>query len=66
MLRDDAYTAMVAMKAAVENGYTVSFPGGSNEGVRVRLRTENNRYSFRVFIKVETFKRVYRIIQHQT
>jgi 3-deoxy-D-manno-octulosonate 8-phosphate phosphatase (KDO 8-P phosphatase) len=58
MLRDMHIRDGYAMKAAVENGYTVCIiSGGSNEGVRVRLRNLGiSDIYLGVPNKVETFK----------
>ena len=58
MLRDMHIRDGYAMKAAVENGYTVCIiSGGSNEGVRVRLRNLGiTDIHLGVPNKVETFK----------
>ena len=57
MLRDMHIRDGYAMKAAVENGYTVCIiSGGSNEGVRVRLRNLGiTDIHLGVTNKVETF-----------
>ncbi|MBF02215.1 MAG: 3-deoxy-D-manno-octulosonate 8-phosphate phosphatase [Flavobacterium sp.] len=58
MLRNMNIRDGYAMKAAVENGYTVCIiSGGSNEGVRVRLRNLGiTDIHLGVSDKVETFK----------
>lgn len=58
MLRDMHIRDGYAMKAAVENGYTVCIiSGGSNEGVRIRLRNLGiTDIHLGVPNKVETFK----------
>ncbi len=58
MLRNMSIRDGYAMKAAVENGYTVCIiSGGSNEGVRVRLRNLGiTDIHLGVPNKVETFK----------
>lgn len=58
MLREMNIRDGYAMKAAVENGYTVCIiSGGSNEGVRVRLRNLGiTDIHLGVHDKVETFK----------
>ena len=58
MLRDMHIRDGYAMKAAVENGYTVCIiSGGSNEGVRVRLRNLGiTDIHLGVPNKVETFQ----------
>lgn len=58
MLRDMYIRDGYAMKAAVENGYTVCIiSGGSNEGVRIRLRNLGiTDIHLGVPNKVETFK----------
>ena len=58
MLRNMNIRDGYAMKAAVENGYTVCIiSGGSNEGVRVRLRNLGiTDIHLGVPNKVETFK----------
>ena len=58
MLRNMNIRDGYAMKAAVENGYTVCIiSGGSNEGVRVRLRNLGiTNIHLGVSDKVETFK----------
>lgn len=58
MLREMNIRDGYAMKAAVENGYTVCIiSGGSNEGVRVRLRNLGiTDIHLGVSDKVETFK----------
>ncbi|NHN24469.1 HAD-IIIA family hydrolase [Flavobacterium jejuense] len=58
MLRNMNIRDGYAMKAAVENGYTVCIiSGGSNEGVRVRLRNLGiTDIHLGISDKVETFK----------